>query len=61
MKAKRFEREKRYQVMMAICRNMLRQGVLSEADFDEAEIKKRYQRFSSFDWNYGKSVPCTFE
>ena len=35
--------------------------MLSEADFDEAEIKKRYQRFSSFDWNYGKSVPCTFE
>ena len=61
MKAERFEREKRYQVMMAICRNMLRQGVLSEADFDEAEIKKRYQRFSSFDWNYGKSVPCSFE
>lgn len=34
---------------------------LSEADFDEAEIEKRYQRFSSFDWNYGKSVPCSFE
>ena len=32
MKAERFEREKRYQVMMAICRNMFRQGVLSEAD-----------------------------
>ena len=34
---------------------------LSEPDFDEAEIEKRYQRFSSFDWNYGKSVPCSFE
>lgn len=34
---------------------------LSETDFDEAEIEKRYQRFSSFDWNYGKSVPCSFE
>ena len=33
---------------------------LSETDFDEAEIEKRYQRFSSFDWNYGKSVPCSF-
>ena len=39
----------------------LKASMLSEADFDEAEIKKRYQRFSSFDWNYGKSVPCTFE
>lgn len=37
MKAERFEREKRYQVMMAICRNMLRQGVLSEADFAAAD------------------------
>ena len=34
---------------------------LSETDFDEAEIEKRYQRFLSFDWNYGKSVPCSFE
>ena len=39
----------------------LKASMLSEADFDEAEIKKRYQRFSSFDWVYGKSVPCTFE
>ena len=39
----------------------LKAFMLSEADFDEAEIEKRYQRFSSFDWNYGKSVPCTFE
>ena len=39
----------------------LKASMLSEADFDEAEIEKRYQRFSSFDWNYGKSVPCTFE
>ena len=34
--------------------------MLSEADFDEAAIEARYQRFSSFDWNYGKSVPCSF-
>ena len=35
--------------------------MLSDEDFDTAEIEKRYQRFSSFDWCYGKSVPCSFE
>lgn len=45
MKAERFEWEKRYQVMMAICRNMLRQGVLSEADFAAADqfLREKYQ------------------
>ena len=45
MKAERFEREKRYQVMMAICRNMLRQGVLSEVDFAAADrfLREKYQ------------------
>ena len=34
MTAERFEQEKRYQVMMALCRSLLRQGVFSETDFD---------------------------
>ena len=43
MKAERFEREKRYQVMMAICRSM--QGVLSEVDFAAADrfLREKYQ------------------
>ena len=28
--------------------------------FDAAEIERRYQRFHSYDWVYGKSVPCSF-
>ena len=45
MKAERFEREKRYQVIMAICRSMLRQGVLSEVDFAAAArfLREKYQ------------------
>ncbi len=45
MKAERFEREKRYQVIMAICRSMLRQGVLSEVDFAAADrfLREKYQ------------------
>lgn len=45
MKAERFEREKRYQVMMAICRSMLRQGVLSDVDFAAADrfLREKYQ------------------
>lgn len=45
MKAERFEREKRYQVMMAICRSMRRQGVLSEVDFAAADrfLREKYQ------------------
>ena len=45
MKAERFEREKSYQVMMAICRSMLRQGVLSEVDFAAADrfLREKYQ------------------
>ena len=37
MKPERFERELRYQTMVAICRQMLKNGTLSQADFDEAE------------------------
>ena len=33
---------------------------LSEQDFDAGEIERRYQRFHSYDWVYGKSVPCSF-
>lgn len=45
MKAERFEREKRYQVMVAIYQKMLRQGVLSEEDFAQAErfLREKYQ------------------
>lgn len=32
-----FEREMRYQTMMAICMSLRRQGVLSEQDFATAE------------------------
>ena len=35
--------------------------MLHEEDLDEAEIATRCQRFSSFEWNYGRSVPCSFE
>lgn len=45
MTAERFEQEKRYQVMMALCRSLLRQGVLSEADFSFADqfLREKYQ------------------
>ncbi len=45
MTAERFEQEKRYQVMMALCRSLLRQGVLSESDFVEADrfFREKYQ------------------
>lgn len=45
MTAERFEQEKRYQVMMALCRSLLRQGVLSEVDFVEADrfFREKYQ------------------
>ena len=33
---------------------------LREEDFDTAEIERRYQRFHSYDWVYGRSVPCSF-
>ena len=33
---------------------------LREQDFDASEIERRYQRFHSYDWVYGKSVPCSF-
>ncbi len=45
MKAERFERELRYQTMVAVCRAMLKQGVLSQADYEEAErcLRAKYQ------------------
>lgn len=33
---------------------------LREEYFDSAEIERRYQRFHSYDWVYGRSVPCSF-
>ena len=45
MKPERFERELRYQAMVAICRQLLKNGALSQADFDEAErcLRAKYQ------------------
>ncbi len=44
MTTERFEQEKRYQVMMTLCRSLLRQGVLSEADFAFADqfLREKY-------------------
>lgn len=33
---------------------------LRESDFDEAEIARRYERFHSYDWIYGKTFPLSF-
>ena len=33
---------------------------LREEDFDASEVERRYQRFHSYDWVYGRSVPCSF-
>ena len=33
---------------------------LREQDLDAAEIERRYQRFHSYEWVYGKSVPFSF-
>ena len=33
---------------------------LHESDLDAAEIARRYERFHSYDWVYGKSVPFSF-
>ncbi len=33
---------------------------LREEDFDANEIERRYARFHSYDWVYGRSVPCSF-
>ena len=45
MKPERFERELRYQAMVAICRQLLKNGALSQADFDEVErcLRAKYQ------------------
>ena len=45
MKPERFERELRYQTMISICRSLLKAGILSQADFDEAEryLRAKYQ------------------
>lgn len=39
MTAEQFNREKRYQAALSIARDMLRQGVLDEADFLRVEAK----------------------
>lgn len=39
MTAEQFDREKRYQAALSIARDMLRQGVLDEADFLRVEAK----------------------
>lgn len=38
----------------------LRAQMLREADFDAAELERRYRRFHSYEWVYGKSVPFAF-
>ena len=40
-----FERELRYQTMLAICRTLMKNGVLSSTDFEEAEryLRAKYQ------------------
>ena len=45
MKPERFERELRYQTMIPICRSLLKAGILSQADFDDAEryLRAKYQ------------------
>ena len=45
MKPERFERELRYQTMLSICRSLLKAGILSQADFDDAErrLRAKYQ------------------
>ena len=37
MKPERFERELRYQTMLSLCRSLLKSGILSQSDFNEAE------------------------
>ena len=39
MTAEQFDREKRYQAALSIARDMLRRGVLNEADFLRVEAK----------------------
>ena len=45
MKPERFERELRYQTMLSLCHSLLKSGILSQADFDEAErcLRAKYQ------------------
>ena len=38
----------------------LEAAALCEQDFDADEIERRYDRFHSEDWVYGRSVPCSF-
>lgn len=44
MTAEQFEREKRYQAALAVARDMLRQGVIDEADYIIAEeiMRKKF-------------------
>ncbi len=34
--------------------------MMYEGEFDAAELERRYQRFHSYDWVYGRSVPFAF-
>ena len=45
MKPERFERELRYQTMLSLCHSLLKSGILSQSDFDEAEryLHAKYQ------------------
>ncbi len=41
MTSDQFEREMRYQAMVAISRKMLNEGLLSEADFEKIDVYLR--------------------
>ena len=45
MKPERFERELRYQTMLSLCHSLLKSGILSQSDFNEAEscLRAKYQ------------------
>jgi hypothetical protein len=47
MTAEQFEREKKYQAALAVARAMLKNGVISEDDFDKTEAVLRV-KFSPF-------------
>ena len=53
MKPERFERELRYQTMLSLCHSLLRSGILSQADFDEAELKKALLSYQSRNRRFG--------
>ena len=45
MKPERFERELRYQTMLSLCHSLLKSGILSQSDFNDAErrLRAKYQ------------------